>query len=65
MIENLEADLNGSPIDASNPDDVTVTELANIDLGFYFIEVNFSSHVKLISIVKYFKAIKKHKIQIY
>ena len=31
MIEDLEADLTGSPIDASNTDDATLDEVANYD----------------------------------
>ena len=31
MIEDLEADLSGAPIDASNPDNLEVTEEENTD----------------------------------
>ena len=31
MIEDLEADLNGAPIDASSTDNVTLAEVVNAD----------------------------------
>ena len=34
MVEDLEANLTGAPIDASNPDDSAVAEEANSDEAF-------------------------------